>query len=216
MCFSRPGVATAIFIFLTSDGPVLGEGQRPTMTVELTDVTGTNHSLGECDSDPFRATRGEAGRPWSQPGACVQYCLGPCLQYTAIKIEGMLDIETWYCMNGLQYYSSPCFSSGTHELSCQHNPLVINVTHHLDVLSHRTTSVLLNFSSPLVGISAVALRTSSHISPSTLIPEHEGQNHQGQRYRVYFLPCLLSFPCGCDVLPSFSYIAFCFQWVLNH
>ncbi|XP_038398349.1 LOW QUALITY PROTEIN: pappalysin-2 isoform X1 [Canis lupus familiaris] len=114
VCFSRPGVATAIFIFLTSDGPVLGEGQRPTMTVELTDVTGTNHSLG------------------------------------------------------------------THELSCQHNPLVINVTHHLDVLSHRTTSVLLNFSSPLVGISAVALRTSSHISPSTLIPEHEGQNHQGQ------------------------------------
>ncbi|XP_077757910.1 pappalysin-2 isoform X1 [Canis aureus] len=114
VCFSRPGVAMAIFIFLTSDGPVLGEGQRPTMTVELTDVTGTNHSLG------------------------------------------------------------------THELSCQHNPLVINVTHHLDVLSHRTTSVLLNFSSPLVGISAVALRTSSHISPSTLIPEHEGQNHQGQ------------------------------------
>ncbi|XP_025857033.1 pappalysin-2 [Vulpes vulpes] len=117
VCFSRPGVATAIFIFLTSDGPVLGEGQRPTMTVELTDVTGTNHSLG------------------------------------------------------------------THELSCQHNPLVINVTHHLDFLSHRTTSVLLNFSSPLVGISAVALRTSSHISPSTLnkcIPEHEGQNHQGQ------------------------------------
>ncbi|CAK7309893.1 PAPPA2 [Vulpes lagopus] len=117
VCFSRPGVATAIFIFLTSDGPVLGEGPRPTMTVELTDVTGTNHSLG------------------------------------------------------------------THELSCQHNPLVINVTHHLDFLSHRTTSVLLNFSSPLVGISAVALRTSSHISPSTLnkcIPEHEGQNHQGQ------------------------------------
>lgn len=97
---------------------------------------------------------------------------------------------TWCYMNGSQYYSSPYFSSGTHELSCQQNPLVINVTHHLNVLSHQTTSVLLNFSSPLVGISAVALRTSSHISPPSLdtcSPEHEGQNHQGQRYRVTFL-----------------------------
>lgn len=97
-------------------------------------------------------------------------------------------------MNGLQYFSSPYFSSGTYELSCRHNPLVINVTHPLNVLSHRTTSVLLNFSSPLVGISAVALRTSSHMSPSALnkcIPEPEGQNHQGQRYRV---PFLLFFP----------------------
>uniref|UniRef100_A0A8C0INQ4 Pappalysin 2 n=1 Tax=Chelonoidis abingdonii TaxID=106734 RepID=A0A8C0INQ4_CHEAB len=50
-------------------------------------------------------------------------------------------------------------SLGTHELSCQRNPLVVNVTQ--DFLFHRITSVLLNFSSPLVGISAVALRTSS-------------------------------------------------------
>ncbi|XP_047561665.1 pappalysin-2 [Lutra lutra] len=117
VCFSRPGMASAIFIFLASDGPVLREHQRPTVTVHLTDVSGNNHSLG------------------------------------------------------------------THELSCQQNPLVINVTHHLNVLSHQTTSVLLNFSSPLVGISAVALRTSSHISPpnlDTCSPEHEGQNHQGQ------------------------------------
>ncbi|XP_044904337.1 pappalysin-2 isoform X1 [Felis catus] len=117
VCFSRPGVATTIFIFLTSDGPALGEHRRPTVTVHLTDVSGNNHSLG------------------------------------------------------------------TYELSCQHNPLVINVSHHPNVLSHHTSSVLLNFSSPLVGISAVALRTSSHISSSTLnncIPEHEGQNHQGQ------------------------------------
>lgn len=100
------------------------------------------------------------------------------------KIKGMLDMGTWSYMNGLQYFSSPYFFLGTYELSCQHNPLVINMTHPLNVLSHRTTSVLLNFSSPLVGISAVALRTSSHISPSALnkcIPEPEGQNHQGQR-----------------------------------
>ncbi|XP_067584830.1 pappalysin-2 isoform X2 [Pseudorca crassidens] len=116
VCFNRPGVATAIFIFLTSDGLVPGE-QRPTVTLYLTDISGNNHSLG------------------------------------------------------------------SYELSCQHNPLVINVTHHSNVLFHHTTSVLLNFSSPLVGISAVALRTSSIISPSAsnnCIPEHEGQNHQGQ------------------------------------
>lgn len=126
---------------------------------------------------------------------------------------------TWCYMNGSQYYSSPYFSSGTHELSCQQNPLVINVTHHLNVLSHQTTSVLLNFSSPLVGISAVALRTSSHISPPSLdtcSPEHEGQNHQGQRYRVTFLSFFpfFFFFCGCDILLSFSYIHFVFSGCL--
>ncbi|XP_061239267.1 pappalysin-2 [Bos javanicus] len=118
VCFNRPGVATAIFIFLTSDGLVPGKRQRPTVTLYLTDVSGNNHSLG------------------------------------------------------------------TYELSCQHNPLVINITHHSNVLFHHATSVLLNFSTPLVGISAVALRTPSDISPSApnscIIPEHKGQNHQGQ------------------------------------
>ncbi|EPY78991.1 pappalysin-2 isoform 1 [Camelus ferus] len=118
VCFNRPGVATAIFIFLTSDGLVPGGHQRSTVTLHLTDVSGNSHSLG------------------------------------------------------------------TYELSCQHNPLVINVTHPSHVLSHHTASALLNFSSPLVGISAVALRTSSHISPpapNSCTPEHQGQNRQGQR-----------------------------------
>ncbi|XP_027632546.1 pappalysin-2 isoform X1 [Tupaia chinensis] len=117
VCFNRPGVAMAIFIFLTSDGLVPGENQQPTVTIYLTDVSGSNHSLG------------------------------------------------------------------TYELSCQHNPMVINVTHQANVFFYHTTSVLLNFSSPLVGISAVALRTSSHTSPSApndCIPKHEGQNHQRQ------------------------------------
>ncbi|KAM6165289.1 pappalysin-2 [Erethizon dorsatum] len=117
VCFNRPGVATAVFIFLTSDGLAPGKHQRPTVTLYLSDVSGSNHSLG------------------------------------------------------------------TYELSCQHNPLVINVTSDANVLTHRTSSMLLNFSSHLVGISAVALRTSSHISPSApsnCIPEREGQKHQGQ------------------------------------
>lgn len=96
MCFSRPGVATAVFIFLTSDGPGLRQHQRPTVTVHLTDVSGNNHSLGESDSDPFGVTRGWSSRPWSQLGVCLWYCLGPCLQYAAIeKIQGMLDVGRW-------------------------------------------------------------------------------------------------------------------------
>ncbi|XP_012620494.2 pappalysin-2 isoform X2 [Microcebus murinus] len=115
VCFNRPGVASAILIFLTTDGLVPGKHQKPTVTLHMTDVSGKNHSLG------------------------------------------------------------------TYELSCQQNPLIINVTHHPNILFHPTTSVLLKFSSPLVGISAVALRTPSHISPSgpdSFIPEHTGENHQ--------------------------------------
>ncbi|XP_006887773.1 PREDICTED: pappalysin-2 [Elephantulus edwardii] len=117
VCFNRPGLATSIFLFLTSDGLVPGKHQRSTVTLQLTDISGNNHSLG------------------------------------------------------------------TYELSCHHNPLVINVTHHPNVFTHHTVSVLLNFSSSLVGISAVALRTSSHISLSTphnCIPKHNRLDYQGQ------------------------------------
>uniref|UniRef100_A0A2K5EGT5 Pappalysin 2 n=1 Tax=Aotus nancymaae TaxID=37293 RepID=A0A2K5EGT5_AOTNA len=72
---------------------------------------------------------------------------------------------------------------GTYGLSCQHNPLIINVIHHWNVVFPHTTSVLLNFSSPRIGISAVALRTFSHfglLAPSNCISEDKGQNHQGQ------------------------------------
>lgn len=57
-------------------------------------------------------------------------------------------------------------SIGTHTLSCQRNPLILNVTHNLSFPFYRTASVLLNFSSALVGISAVALRTSTHLGPA--------------------------------------------------
>ncbi|XP_069497247.1 pappalysin-2 [Ambystoma mexicanum] len=61
-------------------------------------------------------------------------------------------------------------SIGTHELSCQRNPLILNVTHNLSVPFYQTASVLLNFSSSLVGVSAVALRTSTHLNPG--VPNH--------------------------------------------
>ncbi|EDL39353.1 mCG123708 [Mus musculus] len=114
VCFNRPGVAVAIYIFLASDGVTPGEHQQATVTLYLIDVSGSNHSLG------------------------------------------------------------------TYGLSCQQNPLVINVSHHVNVYPQHTSSMLLNFSSPLVGISAVALRTSSQTSssaPSNCIPE---QNYEGK------------------------------------
>uniref|UniRef100_A0A8C3XI38 Pappalysin 2 n=1 Tax=Cyanoderma ruficeps TaxID=181631 RepID=A0A8C3XI38_9PASS len=78
-------------------------------------------------------------------------------------------------------------SLGMHELSCQHNPLVINVTHSQEDPSPQVASVLLNFSSPLVGIAAVALRTLAQPgSPgpltTCLLQHQEGCGHQCYRY----------------------------------
>ncbi|XP_007433988.3 pappalysin-2, partial [Python bivittatus] len=67
----------------------------------------------------------------------------------------------------------------TSELSCQQNPLVINMTGK--IASHQITYALFNFSSLSVGISAVALRThlpSDSSSPSNCLPEHEGRGCQ--------------------------------------
>ncbi|XP_064197731.1 pappalysin-2 [Anguilla rostrata] len=59
-------------------------------------------------------------------------------------------------------------SLGSHELSCQRNPLVVNVTHNLSLPFFLTAAVLLNFSSPLVAVTGVALRTSCHFSAFAL------------------------------------------------
>ncbi|XP_064371679.1 pappalysin-2 [Dromaius novaehollandiae] len=93
-------------------------------------------------------------------------------------------------------------SLGTHELSCQQNPLIINVTHNQEYLSHRIASVLLNFSSPLVGIAAVALRTSAHSSSSdstTCLLEHE-EGHSHQTYSCAHRTCAEPGSCTHPVL----------------
>uniref|UniRef100_A0A8B9TTT2 Pappalysin 2 n=1 Tax=Anas platyrhynchos TaxID=8839 RepID=A0A8B9TTT2_ANAPL len=73
-------------------------------------------------------------------------------------------------------------SLGTYELSCQHNPLIIDATRGQQDPSYRAGSVLLNFSSPLIGIAAVALRTPAlpgSADPTTcLLPHREGHGHQ--------------------------------------
>ncbi|TSM20240.1 Pappalysin-2 [Bagarius yarrelli] len=57
---------------------------------------------------------------------------------------------------------------GTYELSCQHNPLVVNVTHNLSLPFFHTAALLLNFSTVHVAVLGVALRTSCHINPFAL------------------------------------------------
>lgn len=67
-----------------------------------------------------------------------------------------------------------CLSLGSFELSCQQNPLVVNVTHNLSQPFFLTTAVILNFSSPFVAVTGVALRTSCHFSAFALTRCAEG------------------------------------------
>lgn len=74
--------------------------------------------------------------------------------------------------------------TGTYELSCKKNPLIINVPHKLDFNLHKIASVLLNGSSPFVAVSGVALRVSNHLV-STITPncaKQEGSKDHKQRY----------------------------------
>ncbi|KAM9323172.1 pappalysin-2 [Pholidichthys leucotaenia] len=59
-------------------------------------------------------------------------------------------------------------SLGTHDLSCHHNPLVVNVTHDLSRPFFLTSSVILLLSSSSVAVGGVALRTSCHFSTFAL------------------------------------------------
>ncbi|XP_053325364.1 pappalysin-2 [Spea bombifrons] len=67
-------------------------------------------------------------------------------------------------------------SLGTHELSCQKNPLVLNRTSDPKNPMYNTASVTLRFSSPLVGVSGVAVRSRASSQPRMgyrSSPEHE-------------------------------------------
>ncbi|XP_036452168.1 pappalysin-2 isoform X1 [Colossoma macropomum] len=100
--FERPGVAASVLIYLAYDGGLHGQHCRRTVSVQLCDTVGKNHTLG------------------------------------------------------------------TYGLSCQRNPLVVNVTHNLSLPFFQTAAVLLNFSTAHVAVLGVALRTSCHFSAFTL------------------------------------------------
>ncbi|XP_067108655.1 pappalysin-2 [Osmerus mordax] len=100
--FARPGVAASVIVYLASDGAWPGEQCRKTVSIQLSDTAGRNHSLG------------------------------------------------------------------TYMLSCQQNPLVVNITHNLSQPFFLTTAILLRFSSPHVAVTGVTLRTSCHFSAFAL------------------------------------------------
>ncbi|KAL2097842.1 hypothetical protein ACEWY4_007049 [Coilia grayii] len=100
--FEQPGVAASVIIYLTSDGGWHGDHCRNTVSIQLCDTNGKNHSLGDF------------------------------------------------------------------ELSCQRNPLVVNVTHNLSLPFFLTSAVMLSFSSAHVGVTGVALRTSCLFSAFAL------------------------------------------------
>ncbi|KFO60979.1 Pappalysin-2, partial [Corvus brachyrhynchos] len=85
---------------------------------------------------------------------------------------------------GESLLSLPCLA-GMYELSCQHNPLVIDVTHSQEDPSPQVASVLLNFSSPLVGIAAVALRTLAQPGSSDPLTTCLLQHEEGCGHRCY-------------------------------
>lgn len=61
MCFNRPSIATSLFVFLVSDGTTMDDQPKSTVTVQLGDISGHSHFLGECAISEFGF----------HPGSCV-------------------------------------------------------------------------------------------------------------------------------------------------
>lgn len=74
-------------------------------------------------------------------------------------------------------------STGEWRLSCRTNPLVIPVSHDLSVAFYHTKAILVMFSSHLVAISGVALRSFQSFDPITIsgCQSNEIYNPTGQR-----------------------------------
>uniref|UniRef100_A0A8C1L882 Pappalysin 2 n=1 Tax=Cyprinus carpio TaxID=7962 RepID=A0A8C1L882_CYPCA len=90
---------------------------------------------------------------------------------------------------------------GSYELSCQYNPLVVNVTHNLSVPFYQTSAVQLNFSSSQVAVLAVALRTSCHFSACALTACAEGGvSHNIQTHTHTHTPTHIQYTESCSPL----------------
>lgn len=84
-----------------------------------------------------------------------------------VIFQTKLERNRQFSKKGL-YLWNLSISSGTHDLSCHRNPLVVNVTHDLSQPFFLTSSVILLLSSPTVAVGGVALRTSCHFSTFAL------------------------------------------------
>ncbi|XP_043941906.1 pappalysin-2 [Protopterus annectens] len=112
------------------------------------------------------------GITWdNQENTWLKVCFDHPVVTTSVIIYLAFDGEAWGVHTrtrvALQLIdtSEHNHSIGSCEVSCQHNPLVINITPNLS-LPFYTRTVILNFTSPFVAVAGVALRTFSHPVPS--------------------------------------------------
>lgn len=103
-------------------------------------------------------------------------CVIPLAKSTFLVINHLVRFYILYYSLCVVLTCSVCVhvSTGSYELSCQRNPLVVNVTHNLSLPFYQTSAVQLNFSSSQVAVLAVALRTSCHFSAFALTGCAEG------------------------------------------
>ncbi|KAG7258229.1 hypothetical protein CRUP_023799 [Coryphaenoides rupestris] len=89
-------------------------------------------------------------------------CSKTCLKETGFNCQGEPSLCYVFEADGICEDFEK--RSGMYELSCQQNPLVVNVTHDLSRPFFLTSSVLLLFSSRGMAVGGVALRTSCHFN----------------------------------------------------
>ncbi|ELW70629.1 Pappalysin-1 [Tupaia chinensis] len=73
---------------------------------------------------------------------------------------------------------------GLHVLSCRNNPLIIPVVHDLSQPFYHSQAVRVSFSSPLVAISGVALRSFDNFDPVTLSSCQRGETYSPAEQRI--------------------------------
>lgn len=95
---------------------------------------------------------------------------------------------TFFCLesNGhftLMYTDSIIFLLGIQELSCQKNPLVLSALHGQRSPVHKTVSLTLHFTSSMIGVLGVALRSPASISVPAM-GKNQSPSGQGCRYKI--------------------------------
>ena len=97
------------------------------------------------------------------------------IQCNSLEADGSIHSRVCVCVCVCVRLRACLFiCTGDFELSCQRNPLVVNVTHNLSLPFFLTSAVMLNFSSAHVGVTGVALRTSCLFSAFALTGCAEG------------------------------------------
>ncbi|KAL6033373.1 hypothetical protein STEG23_033004, partial [Scotinomys teguina] len=78
---------------------------------------------------------------------------------------------------------------GLHVLSCRNNPLIIPVVHDLSQPFYHSQAVRVSFSSPLVAISGVALRSFDNFDPVTLSSCQRGETYSPAEQSCVHFAC---------------------------